>query len=210
MSALTLYNFELDENCYRVRLALGALGLEWRAVAVDMIPGAEHRKPAMLALNPRGDLPILVDGDLTLSGPNAIMGYLARRYGGEALLPAADAAAYGQVQMWLEFSAVALKPAREARLASLFGAPGEETALRLAARDALRIMDDHMTLRHYDDASWFVGAGATLADLALFPSFALSRDFGVGHEEFPALRRWGRKVRAIPGFTTMPGIPDYH
>jgi glutathione S-transferase len=210
MSGITLYNFELDENCYRVRLALGTLGLEWRAVAIDMVPGREHLRPSMLALNPLGDLPILIDGDLTLRGSTAIMAYLARRYGGEALLPIADAAAYGQVQMWLEFSATALKPAREARLASLFGAPDGEAELRAAARKALRIMDDHMTLRHYDDAQWFVGGSATLADLALFPSFALSRDFGVGHEEFPALRRWARKVRSVPGFKTMPGIPDYH
>lgn len=210
MSAIILYNFELDENCYRVRLALGALGLEWTAVAIDMVPGGEHLKPAMLALNPMGDLPVLSDGELTLTGPTAIMSYLARRYGGDALLPVDDPAFYGQVQQWLEFSATALKAAREARVTSLFGGADDEAALRAAARKALRVMDDAMTLRHYDGAEWFVGDGATLADLALFPSFALSRDYHLGHEEFPALRRWARKVRTIPGFKTMPGIPDYH
>ena len=44
----------------------------------------------------------------------------------------------------------------------------------------------------------------------LLPHFALSRDFGIEHESYPALRRWFRSVRTIPGFTTMPGIPDYH
>ena len=55
-----------------------------------------------------------------------------------------------------------------------------------------------------------VGENATLAEIALFPAIALSRDFGVDHDEYPALRRWMRRVRTIPGFITMPGIPDYH
>ena len=67
-----------------------------------------------------------------------------------------------------------------------------------------------MTARHFDGREWFVAEAATLADLSLFPSFALSRDFGVDHDEYPALRRWIRRFRALEGFRTMPGIPDYH
>ena len=71
-------------------------------------------------------------------------------------------------------------------------------------------MEDHLTARRLDGADWVVGAGPTLADIVLFPSFALSRDFGVEHEAYPASRRWARRVRTIPGFSTMPGIPDYY
>jgi glutathione S-transferase len=71
-------------------------------------------------------------------------------------------------------------------------------------------MDDAMTGREHDGASWFVGAEATLADIALFPSIALSRDFGVEHDEYPALRRWMRRVRGLDGFIAMPGIPDHY
>jgi glutathione S-transferase len=44
----------------------------------------------------------------------------------------------------------------------------------------------------------------------LFPAIALSRDFGVDHDEFAALRRWMSRVRSLPGFITMPGIPAYY
>ena len=67
-----------------------------------------------------------------------------------------------------------------------------------------------MTAREFDRAAWFAGDKPSLADLALFPAIALSRDFGVEHEAYPALRRWMRRVRTIQGFMTMPGIPDYH
>ncbi len=67
-----------------------------------------------------------------------------------------------------------------------------------------------MTRREFAGHSWFAADGPTIADIALFPAIALSRDFGIDHDEFPALRRWMRRVRAVPGFITMPGIPSYY
>jgi glutathione S-transferase len=209
MSGLTLYDFDLDENCYRVRLMLGLLALEAKRVAVDMVPGRDHQKPPLLALNPGGDLPILLDGELVVCGAVAGLAYLARRYGGVDWAPPADAADYASFVSWLEFAAGELPAARAARNASLFGLAGDLDALRAKGRRALRLMEDHMTLRGLDGAVWFVGARASIVDVALFPAFALSRDWGVGHEEFPALRRWLRRFRALPGFAVMPGIPDY-
>lgn len=210
MSGITLYNYELDEQSYRARLALSIFGLEWTTIAVDMFPGAEQKKPHMLALNPLGTLPVIQAGDLVLSGTSAILLYLAKtRDASKRWLPE-EGAAFGSVAKWLGFFETALASAVEARLQSLFDTPGDATSLRQAARKAFRIMDDHMTARHFDGEEWFVGDGPTLADLALFPSFALSRDFGVDHDEYPALRRWIRRFRTVKGFHTMPGIPDYH
>jgi glutathione S-transferase len=210
MSGLVLYDFELDENSYRVRLALAALGLSHEKIAVNMFPGREQMRPPMLAISPFGTMPVLTDGDLSLAGTGAILLYLAKAYDSQNTLLPADAKAFGEVAKWVSFSETALAAAVEARLKALFDAPGDMDALRTASRKAFRIMDDHMTARHFEDREWFVGDAATLADIALFPSFALSRDFGVDHDEFPALRRWSRRFRAIQGFRTMPGIPDYH
>ena len=91
----------------------------------------------------------------------------------------------------------------------MFGLPGDFDALRTRGRRALRLMEDHMAMRAIDGAGWFVGARVSIVDLALMPAFALSRDWGVGHEEYPALRLWLRRLRALPGFIVMPGIPDY-
>jgi glutathione S-transferase len=205
---ITLYDFELDDGCYKVRLLLALLGLDVRKIAVDMLPGAEQKRPPLLLLNPLGTLPILTDGDLVLHEAEAIMTYLARRYDEAATwLPDAPAP-FGQVMMWLSFAMGPLRSAAAARLQSLFDQPGGDAVL--AAQDAFRVMDDHMTAREFAGRVWFVGDGPTLADIALFPSIALSRDCGIEHEAYPALRRWMRRVRALPGFITMPGIPDYH
>ena len=78
MTGIVLYNYELDENCYKVRLALSMLGLKWDKVAVNAFPGNEQATPPFLAMNPLGTLPILTDGDLTLFGAEAILAHLAR------------------------------------------------------------------------------------------------------------------------------------
>ena len=206
MSALTLYNFDLDENCYRVRLLLSMLSLEAKIVAVDMIPGGEHLKTPLIELNPLGDIPVLTDGELVVSGPVAILAYLARRYGGDAW---ATPPLYARHVSWLEFAASALPAARQARLVSVFGGRGDLAELAALGRRALRFMEDRMTEYGFEGEEYFAGERTGIADVALFPAFALSRDWGVGHEEFPALRRWSRRFRALPGFRTMPGIPDY-
>ena len=45
MSGLTLHDYELDDACYKVRLLLGALGLNYAKVAVDVHPGREQLSP---------------------------------------------------------------------------------------------------------------------------------------------------------------------
>lgn len=207
---ITLYNFELDDQCYQVRLLLSMLGVEYHAEAIDMMPGQEEKGPAMLAINPRGSLPVLVDGDLTISGGGAVLAYLASAYGPDGTwLPRAPAE-FGSVMTWLDFAMTMLSDAAEARKISLFGLPGALEALKAESVRAFRIMDDHILRRQISGKEWFAGETATVADVALFPLFALSRDFGIDHDEFPGLRRWIRRFRALPGFITMPGIPDYH
>jgi glutathione S-transferase len=210
MAEITLYNHELDENCYKVRLALSLLGRKWRTIAVNAYPGNEPATLPFLAMNPLGTLPVLKDGALTLHGAEAILAHLARSYDPAGKWLPSEGADFAGVMQWLVFSAGALAVAVEARRNSVFEAPGDADAMRRSAGRMLRIMDDHMISRGFEGADWFAAGHATIADIALFPAFALSRDFGIDHDEYAGLRRWERRMRALPGFITMPGIPSYH
>lgn len=210
MAQITLYNFELDDQCYQVRLMLSMLGVDYHAEAIDMMPGEEEKKPPMLAIYPRGSLPVLVDGDLTVAGGGAALAHVASAHDPEGKwLPRAPAE-FGPVMNWLDFAMTMLPAAATARKISLFGLPGHFERLKAESVSAFRIMDDHILRRQIAGREWFAGDNPTVADVALFPLFALSRDFGIDHDEFHGLRRWIRRFRALPGFITMPGIPDYH
>ncbi|UMY19902.1 glutathione S-transferase family protein [Methylobacterium organophilum] len=205
-----LYDYELDENGYKVRLLLGALGVAHETVGVDMFPGAEQTRSPLIERNPLGTLPIFVDGETVLREAEAILVYLARRHDPAGTWLPGEPGALGQTMAWLVFAARDLHAATLARRTAMFDVPGDAASLEQASRAAFNAMEDHMVLRGIAGGRWFVGESATIADLALFPAFALSRDHGIDHEAYPALRRWMRAVRTLPGFRTMPGIPDYH
>ncbi|MFS3136521.1 glutathione S-transferase family protein [Gluconacetobacter sacchari] len=207
MSDLVLHDDELDEDCYRARLFLSLLGLEARRVAVDVVPGGEQDGPAFRAVSPAGMLPVLrIDGQ-KVCGAGAVL--LALAHGRPEWLPG-EHADFARVAHWLHFAGGPLRATLLMRRACLFGGAGDApSARRRSAVGALRIMEDHLAQRRLEGGTWFVGEGATVADVALFPAAALCRDWGEEYSAYPALRRWVRAVRALPGFVGMPGIPDY-
>jgi glutathione S-transferase len=214
MTPPTLWNFDLDDACYRVRLMASLTGLPLTLRSVDVVPGDEPRGPEMLALNPLGRLPLFQDGALVLRQTEAILLHVARRAPrGAAFLPEAthDADLRAEIEDWLIFAACEMRAASEARQLALFGtdiAATEDAAE--AALAALTLLEDHLTERLLQGETFVAGRAASVADVALFPGFALSRDFGLDHDDFPALRRWARAIRGLSGFLTMPGIPEPH
>jgi glutathione S-transferase len=118
---IKLYGHELSGNSYKVRLFLELLGLDYKWGKVDLLSN-EQKSPAYLALNPFGQVPALIDGDLKLADAQAILVYLARQYGGEQWLPL-DAVSLAQVVRWLSTTAGEIRQGPEfARRYYLFSA----------------------------------------------------------------------------------------
>lgn len=196
----TLHDWELDDEAYKVRLGLALMGLAHARVAVDVRPGQETEAPAFRARNLLARLPLWEEpGGVALRDPQAILARLAWHHDPARRFWSEDPAQAD----WLFFAARELWAAREARQAALFGGPADHAP---AARAALRLLEEHMADRGRD---WLLGAAPCIADIACFPAFQLSRDWGLDHEEFPRLRRWARRLRALPGFLRMPGVPDH-
>jgi glutathione S-transferase len=57
-------------NAYKVELMLHLLGVPYESVSVSVRKG-EHRNPEFLALNPFGQIPVLVDGSNVLTAPQS-------------------------------------------------------------------------------------------------------------------------------------------
>jgi glutathione S-transferase len=103
---MKLYEFA-PARSIRVRWVLQELGVDFEAIEVNMLAG-EHRKPEFLAVNPAGKLPVLVDGDLTLTESVAIALYLCEKYPQNSFLPT-DLGSRAQVYRWLFFAATELE-----------------------------------------------------------------------------------------------------
>ena len=100
---IRLHRFVLSGHSHRVELFLSLLGLPMTLVDVDL-PGGEQKSAAHQALHPFCQVPVMQDGDVTIWDSNAILVYLATRYGNEHWLPR-DPAGAAAVQAWLSIAA---------------------------------------------------------------------------------------------------------
>ena len=198
---LKLHDFALSGNCHRVRLMLSLLDLPYESIAVDLLAG-EHRRPAFLALNPFGQVPVLQDGDLTVADSNAILVYLAGKYGGQAWLPSAPAHA-AAVQRWLSVAAneIANGPGA-ARAQVLFKRPGDTQECIERAQRLLAVMDQELQNR-----AFLTGATPTIADVAGYSYIAHAPEGGVALEPYEHVRAWLARVERLTGFVGMRRTP---
>lgn len=201
MPDITLHRLTLSGHSHRVEAFLHLLDLPHRTVDVDVLKGA-HKQPDFLALNPFGQVPVLQDGDLVLSDSNAILVYLAARYGAPRWLPA-DPAHAARIQRWLSVAAGELAHgAGAARVAVLFKRDIDTAPLIARANALLTLME-----RHLAESSFLAGDEASIADLAVYGYTARAPEGRVSLVPYPTVRAWLARVEALPRFLPFVKSP---
>jgi glutathione S-transferase len=86
---MTLYSGPLSLFTAKVRIALAEKGLPYDLVSVPFTrkDGYAPKHPEVLRINPKGQVPVLVDGDLELFDSTVILEYLEDRHPGTPLYP---------------------------------------------------------------------------------------------------------------------------
>jgi glutathione S-transferase len=198
---IKLYGFEMSGNSYKARLMLEMLNTEYEWIKVDLMQG-EHQSPDYLALNPFGQVPLLVDGETKLADAQAILVYLARQYGGDRWLPL-DALSLAQVVRWLSTAAGEVRQGPEnARLYYLFGATNIN--IDRAHEKAEYILTQ--LNQHLSTCTWLEFEHPTIADVAVFPYVALARDGKVDLDAYPNVLAWCDRIKQLPGYIPMAGL----
>jgi glutathione S-transferase len=194
---MKLYDFPLSSNCRKVRAVCYELGLAPELVMVDL-RRSEQRDPKFLAINPNGRVPVLVDDDTVLWESNAILGYVATKYGGGSLLPA-EPRARAEVDRLLFWQVAHLAPAIgkvsvELIVKRLLGQGPPDEALVAAGKadfaSASRVLE--AVLR---EDSFAVGP-LSIADFALAASYSLALDVQLDVAPFPRVAAWLNRMTA--------------
>lgn len=199
---IKLYEAALSGNCHKARMLLSMLGLPYDSVAVNLADG-EQRTPGYLALNPFGQVPTLVDGDVVIRDSQAILVYLASRYGGERWWPREPTRQAGIVA-WLSTAAneIAAGPSR-LRLHHKWGRPIDLPQAEEITHKTLAIIDTTLA-----EQAWIGGTEPGIADLALYPYLALSPEGGIDLARYPNILRWFNDIRSLDGYVGMPGMAE--
>ena len=83
---MKVYVWKHSGNSYKLRVLLALLEVDYEEVMVNFRTH-EHKSAEYRRINPRGQVPAIVDGDSVLWDSAACLVYIARKFGGEQWLP---------------------------------------------------------------------------------------------------------------------------
>jgi len=138
--AITLYHHPFSRAASTV-WTLEEVGVPYQLRFVDIMKGGQ-KAPEILALNPMGKLPTLVDGDVVVTENAAIALYLADRYAPGRLAPALDDPKRATYLRWSLFAPSVIEPGTMAKASGWDFKPvqagwGEHAAMMTAIESAL-------------------------------------------------------------------------
>lgn len=159
--------------------------------------------PDFLSVNPQGQIPALVEGDLVLSESLAITLHIARKHGG-ILGPQSDAET-AMMEQWALFAATAIEtPALEILYAIDSGTEAQPEGRASIAVSAEKLRRPLARLeKHLSTHDWLVGARFTVADLNTAECLRYAQGHSALFDEFPAVQAWLARAQARPGFNAM-------
>ena len=185
-------------NGFRASVALEEAGLSYRVHKVDLAKG-EHRGAEFLKLNPAGLIPVIVDQDgpggkpLTLSQSGAIILYIAEKAG--KFLPK-DAARRAIALQWFMQGATDVA-ATSGTIFRLENSVPEKTPssidyFKQRLLGFLSVCNAQLAGRDY------LADELSVADLMLYPNFALRKALVDQAGGFANLQRWGAAMASRP------------
>ena len=206
---MKLYCFGESGHSYKAALALELAGCNWAPVFVDFF-ARETRSDAYRAdINIMGEVPVLVDGDLTLTQSGRIQAYIAEKteqHGG------ATDAEKGEVLRWIlwdnsKFST----PIGITRFLMNF-IPEAKRPQQVIEFNQARLKANYKILNAaLEGRDFLVGDAITHADMTCCGYLYYPEPFGFDRSDWPNIDRWLTNISATPGwkapYDLMPGSP---
>jgi glutathione S-transferase len=188
-------------NGMRARIALEECGLKYNWHPIDLAKG-EHKTPQYLALNPMGQIPVIVDHEgpggqkVTLAQSSAIMVYCAEKSGKFIPKDAARRAAMWEAYMSASTDITpgfgSVNACIRAKDPAPYAAAGDMFKQRL--KSIFKVWDDFLAKRKYA-----AGDELTIADLSLYAGYWRTKGaLPELVEGMPNLARWGNEMAARP------------
>lgn len=206
---IQLHCFGESGNAYKAALSLELSGLDWRPVHVDFFNGAT-RSPAFRAINPMGEVPVLVDDDLVLSQSGVIQNYVVEKSG---KLGGQDAAERREIWRWILFDNHKNSGLAGPLRFNMNFLPEAKRNTDVIAFMSMRHASALKVLETFlEGRDWLVGSGPTIADIANCGYLYYPEPFGFDRKAYPNINRWLDGIAALPSwkhpYDLMPGSPS--
>ncbi len=206
---MKLYCFGESGSAYKAALTLTLAEVDWEPVFVDFFNGAT-RTPEFRDLNPMGEVPVLVDGDMVLSQSGAILDYISSRTG---QLGGRSAIARREVLRWLFWDNHKLSGLAGSTRFQMNFLPEPKRTVEVIRFQQARLKSSYTILNEaLSHADWLVGDAPTIADLSCCGYLYYPEPFGFDRADWPHIDAWLDRIAALPGwkapYDMMPGNPS--
>ncbi len=193
---LTLYENAFSPFARKVRMALEHKGLQFEAV-----DGLRTDNQAALAkANPRREVPVLVDGDITVINSSHILQYLEEAYPQKPLLPSALAARM-RARHWERISDTLLDGILLSVSIWLWAERTDKRPRAMEGRARSDLESIYAALeKELAAAGDFIVGTLSIADVALFPHLRSVKSLGfpIDRAKYPLLTQWLDRMESLP------------
>ena len=190
-----LYDNPASGNCYKVRLILSLLGIEFERRQLSVVDHSD-RVEVLGGLSPSLNVPtVVLDDGRALAESNAILWYFAN---GTRYLPD-DGYERAQVLQWMFFEQYKHEPGIAVVRFWVSISDDPPPAADIEKRRAVGCAALDVIEGHLGDREYFVGKGFTIADIALYAYTHVAPEGGFDLEPYPSVRSWLARVAAQPG-----------
>lgn len=193
-------------NVQKVLWCLGELEVPFDRYDVGGLYGG-NKEPDFLARNPTGLVPLLSDDGFDLWESNAIVRYLAARYGAGSLWPE-DPAARALSDKWMDYQLGTIFPAFKDAVLGLIRTPPENrdpdkiAASVRATADTLTVLDAHL-----EDRAYVAGDSLTVGDVALGSTIYRWLTLDIERPTLPGLESWHARLEGRPPYREHVMVP---
>jgi glutathione S-transferase len=184
--------------------ALEELGVPYEKVKIDLV-ARDQDKPAFLALNPNGKVPLLVHDGVPIFESVAIMIHLGETFGVDKQLFPAPGLARAEAIKWLVWCNVSVGEALSRYLHNTSPRIPEERHNAKAGEVAKADVDKHLTILEnaLEGKQWLVGDSFTLTDLHVSGWMAYVGMCGFDLARYPKLEAWAKRASSRPAFARV-------
>ena len=182
----SLYWISGSPPSWRVMLGLLIKNVDYASIRLDHGAG-ENKRPEYLKINPRGQVPTLVDGPVTVRESIAILAYIDRAFDGAPLFGGSNEDAASIWQLVMEFEND-LRPSvtQVAQILLRKQAVVKRTELDAAIETVLLWLN--RLNERIDTNDWLASATPSAADCWLYPSLAwIERACEISDERYPKI-----------------------
>ena len=200
MSTMLLYNSAVSGNCYKVRLLLAHLGVEYETVDVS-VADRSGRKELLGELNPALRVPTLVlDDGRPLAESNAILWY----FGDGTRYLSEDAYERAQTLQWMFFEQYSHEPyIAVVRFWLRYSGTPERFADHVPAKTKGGYVALDALERGLDGRDFLVADRYSIADISLYAYTHVAHEGDFDLDAYPAIRAWLNRVASQPKHVTI-------